>query len=52
MITWFAVVPAEQVSIMGQDLHSETQVHGFVTAGNVAKTGAKSGAWVGGCSAC
>lgn len=41
-------VPAEQVSIMGQDLHSETQVHGFVTTGDVAKTGAKSGAWVGG----
>ncbi|MBV8540363.1 MAG: hypothetical protein JO063_02115 [Pseudonocardiales bacterium] len=41
-------VPAEQVSIVGQDLHSETQVHGFVTTGDVAKTGAKSGAWVGG----
>lgn len=41
-------VPAEQVSIMGQDLHSETQVHGFVTTGDVAKTGAKGGAWVGG----
>ena len=41
-------VPAEQVSIMGQDLHSETHVHGFVTTGDVAKTGAKSGAWVGG----
>lgn len=41
-------VPAGQVSIVGQDLHSETQVHGFVTTGDVAKTGAKSGAWVGG----
>jgi Heat induced stress protein YflT domain len=41
-------VPAEQVSIVGQDLHSETQVHGFVTTGDVAKTGAKTGAWVGG----
>lgn len=41
-------VPAEQVSIVGQDLHSETQVHGFVTAGDVAKTGAATGAWVGG----
>jgi len=41
-------VPAEQVSIVGQDLHSETQVHGFVTTGDVAKTGAKGGAWVGG----
>ncbi|WP_042374798.1 general stress protein [Streptacidiphilus neutrinimicus] len=41
-------VPAGQVSIVGQDLHSETQVHGFVTTGDVAKTGAKTGAWVGG----
>jgi hypothetical protein len=41
-------VPAGQVSIVGQDLHSETQVHGFVTTGDVAKTGAVSGAWVGG----
>ncbi|MGH3855201.1 MAG: general stress protein [Pseudonocardiaceae bacterium] len=41
-------VPAEQVSIMGQDLRSETQVHGFVTTGDVAKTGATTGAWVGG----
>ncbi|MBV9144182.1 MAG: hypothetical protein JO115_25220 [Pseudonocardiales bacterium] len=41
-------VPAEQVSIVGQDLHSETEVHGFVTTGDVAKMGAKSGAWVGG----
>ncbi|PZS28243.1 MAG: DUF1269 domain-containing family protein [Pseudonocardiales bacterium] len=41
-------VPAEQVSIVGQDLHSETHVHGFVTTGDVAKTGAKTGAWVGG----
>ncbi|MGH3781929.1 MAG: hypothetical protein ACRDRO_15235 [Pseudonocardiaceae bacterium] len=41
-------MPAEQVSIVGQDLHSETHVYGFVTTGDVAKTGAKSGAWVGG----
>jgi hypothetical protein len=41
-------VPAGQVSIVGQHLHSETHVHGFVTTGDVAKTGAKSGAWVGG----
>jgi hypothetical protein len=41
-------VPSEQVSIVGQDLHSETHVHGFVTTGEVAKAGAKTGAWVGG----
>ena len=33
--------PAGQVSIVGQDLHSETHVHGFVTTGDMAKTGAK-----------
>jgi hypothetical protein len=31
-------VPAEQVSIVGQDLHSESHVYGFVTTGDVAKT--------------
>jgi hypothetical protein len=41
-------VPPDQVSIVGQDLHSETQVHGFVTTSDVAKTGAATGAWVGG----
>lgn len=41
-------VPADQVSIVGQDLHSETQIHGFVSTGDAAKTGAKTGAWVGG----
>jgi hypothetical protein len=41
-------VAADQGSIAGQDPHSETQVHGFVTTGDVAKTGAKTGAWVGG----
>lgn len=41
-------VPAGEVSIVGQDLHSETRVHGFVTTGDVAKSGAKTGAWVGG----
>ncbi|HET9256979.1 MAG TPA: general stress protein [Pseudonocardiaceae bacterium] len=41
-------VPAGQVSIVGQDLHSETRIHGFVTTGDVAKTGAKAGAWAGG----
>ena len=41
-------VPAGQVSIVGQDLHSETHVHGFVTTADMAKTGAKGGAWVGG----
>ncbi|MBY8886088.1 hypothetical protein K7472_14645 [Streptomyces sp. PTM05] len=41
-------MPAEQISIIGQDLHSETRVHGFVTTGDVAKSGARTGAWVGG----
>jgi len=38
----------QQVSIVAQDLESERQVHGFVTAGDVAKSGAGTGAWVGG----
>lgn len=36
------------VSLIGQGLQSEARVHGFITTGDVAKTGAKVGAWVGG----
>jgi hypothetical protein len=40
--------PIKQVSIVAQDMESEKQVHGYVTTGDVAKSGAGSGAWVGG----
>ena len=40
--------PIKQVSIVAQDLESEKAVHGYVTAGDVAKSGAGVGAWVGG----
>jgi hypothetical protein len=40
--------PIRQISIVGQDLQSESQVHGYVTAGDVAKGSAKTGAWFGG----
>ncbi|HEY7060395.1 MAG TPA: general stress protein [Chloroflexota bacterium] len=40
--------PAGQVSVVGQNLQSEKQVHGFITTGDVAKTGAGVGAWTGG----
>ncbi|MCA9944596.1 MAG: hypothetical protein KC449_14000 [Anaerolineales bacterium] len=40
--------PIKQVSIMAQDMASEREVHGFITTGDVAKTGAGTGAWVGG----
>ena len=40
--------PIRQVSIVAQDLESEKEVHGYVTAGDVAKSGAGTGAWVGG----
>ncbi|MCL4249809.1 MAG: DUF1269 domain-containing protein [Anaerolineae bacterium] len=40
--------PINQVSIVAHDLESEKQVHGFVTAGDIAKEGASTGAWVGG----
>ena len=40
--------PIKQVSIVTQNIESEKVVHGFVTAGDVAKTGADTGAWVGG----
>jgi hypothetical protein len=38
----------DRVSIIGQNLMSTTQLNGFVTTGDVAKTGATVGAWVGG----
>jgi len=40
--------PMRQVSVVAKDLESEKQVHGYVTAGDVAKHGAASGGWVGG----
>ena len=40
--------PINQVSIIGQDLKCEKDIQGYVTAGDVAKTGAVTGAWVGG----
>ncbi|MDB5066015.1 MAG: hypothetical protein JWM18_2449 [Chloroflexi bacterium] len=43
-----AQFPMSQVSIVGQDLKSETQVNGFVTTGDVIKKGSLIGAWSGG----
>ena len=40
--------PIKQVSIVAQDMQSEKEVHGYVTTGDVAKSGAGTGAWVGG----
>lgn len=40
--------PIKQISIVAQNLQSEREVHGFITAGDVAKDGAATGAWVGG----
>lgn len=40
--------PANQISIVTQNLETEKQIHGFITVGDVAAKGAASGAWVGG----
>jgi len=40
--------PIQQVSIVAQNLESEKEVHGYVTVGDIAKSGAGTGAWVGG----
>ena len=40
--------PIKQVSIVAQDMQSEKEVHGYVTTGDVAKSGANTGGWVGG----
>jgi hypothetical protein len=40
--------PVNQISIVSRDLENEKQVQGFITTGDVAKSGAATGAWVGG----
>jgi hypothetical protein len=40
--------PLQQVSIIAQHLHDNRRVHGYVTASDVAKSSAATGAWVGG----
>jgi hypothetical protein len=40
--------PIQHVSIIAQDLGSEKKIHGFVTSCDVAKSSARTGAWVGG----
>src|SRR5580692_13154851 len=40
--------PIQHVSIIAKDLGSEKKVHGFVTSCDVAKSAARTGAWVGG----
>ena len=41
-------VSVNQISILAKDIQDEKKVHGYVTACDVSKTGAKTGAWVGG----
>lgn len=40
--------PIQHISVVAQDLQSEKEVHGYVTAGDLAKGGATTGAWMGG----
>jgi hypothetical protein len=40
--------PIQHVSIIATNLGSEKKVHGFVTSCDVAKSAARTGAWVGG----
>ena len=40
--------PVTQISILAKDLRDERKVHGYVTACDVSKAGARTGAWVGG----
>ncbi len=41
-------VPADKISILAKDLQCEKQIHGFVTACDVAKKTATGTAWMGG----
>ena len=40
--------PIQQISVVAKDIQDEKKVHGYVTACDVSKTGAKTGAWMGG----
>jgi hypothetical protein len=40
--------PLKQVSIVAQNLESEKEIQGYITAGDVAMSGAGTGAWMGG----
>src|SRR5262249_38140186 len=40
--------PIQQVSIIAKDLGTEKKIHGFVTSCDVARSSARTGAWVGG----
>ncbi|MBW4054323.1 MAG: DUF1269 domain-containing protein [Proteobacteria bacterium] len=40
--------PITQVSIVAQNMENEKKIHGFMTTGDIAKTGAGTGAWFGG----
>jgi hypothetical protein len=40
--------PIQHVSIVARDLGSEKTIHGYVTSCDVAKSSARTGAWVGG----
>ena len=43
-----AKYPIQQISIVAKDIATEKKVHGYVTACDVSKAGAQTGAWVGG----
>ena len=40
--------PIDHISVVGQDLQSETRFNGYVTTGDIAGPSAATGAWVGG----
>jgi hypothetical protein len=40
--------PINQISIVTQNIETTKQVHGFITAGDIATQGASTGAWMGG----
>jgi hypothetical protein len=40
--------PADQISIVTQNIETEKQIHGYITPGDVAKDGIGTGAWMGG----
>jgi hypothetical protein len=40
--------PIKQVSLMAQNLQSERRANGYVTVSDVGRTGAMTGAWLGG----
>jgi hypothetical protein len=43
-----ANIPVRQISIAAQNMQGDDKTHGYISSGELTKSGAKTGAWLGG----